>query len=446
MHGGYSQAGTILIDGFNLPLEKGTGVATYARNLSEAVHSLGHRVEVLYGMPISAHRDPLLREIAFFDPPSERKAHRMFAPVRRLLHSSTGVRAFSIPSTEHIIKKVLRGRLPYFDALWNVPDLFVRANDGFRRSGGVTRVRVPSRPNIAHWTYPLPIKIAGARNVYTLHDLVPLRLPYTTLDNKRIYFKMVRRLAQRADHIVTVSENSKRDIISLLGAPESRVSVTYQAVAIPRAYAEKPLDLVRNEIQGTFGLQHGSYFLFFGSIEPKKNVGRLIEAYLAADVDTPLVIVAAQSWKREQELRPLAGERLPYAQQGEDPRSKVILRDYVSFPVLVSLIRGAKAVLFPSLYEGFGLPVLEAMSLGTPVLTSNVSSLPEVAGEAAILVDPYDVREMAEAIKALDADDNLRSALRERGPKQAEKFSTDRYQARLRDLYGRLQVSERVAV
>ncbi len=116
------------------------------------------------------------------------------------------------------------------------------------------------------------------------------------------------------------------------------------------------------------------------------------------------------------------------------------LVDYASFPLLVSLIRGAKAVLFPSLYEGFGLPALEAMLLGTPVMTSNTSSMPEVVGEAAIKVDPYDIRAMVDAIRALDADAELRGRLSEYGPRQASLFSPERYQVRLRDTYARLGV------
>ena len=112
--------------------------------------------------------------------------------------------------------------------------------------------------------------------------------------------------------------------------------------------------------------------------------------------------------------------------------------DYAPFPLLVSLIRGAKALVFPSLYEGFGLPVLEAMSLGTPVITSNTASIPEVAGDAAMLVDPYDPRAIADAMKAISADSTLRDTLSGRGRVQAELFSADRYRDRLEALYDKL--------
>jgi glycosyltransferase involved in cell wall biosynthesis len=294
-----------------------------------------------------------------------------------------------------------------------------------------------------HWTYPLPVRIAGARNVYTLHDLVPLRLPYTTLDNKRNYLRLCRRLVQQADHIVTVSESSRRDIIDLLGAPEEKVSNTYQAVHIPAKYAAKPLANVVADVEKTFGLGFRRYFMFFGAIEPKKNIGRLIEAYLASKVDDPLVIVGKKAWKSEDELQLVSDDHVRYLVTHGDvtlTRRRIVQIDYAPFPLLVSLIRGAKAVLFPSLYEGFGLPALEAMVLGTPVMTSNTASIPEVVGGAALTVDPYDVRAMVDAIRALDADEALRNRLAEAGPRQAALFSPERYRERLRETYARIGV------
>src|SRR5690606_21532848 len=105
------------------------------------------------------------------------------------------------------------------------------------------------------------------------------------------------------DHIFTVSETSKRDIMALLGVPEARITNTYQAVDIPAHYAQKPIADVKAEVAGTFGLGFQRYFLFFGAIEPKKNVGRLIEAYLASGVTDPLVIVGKKAWKSDEELR-----------------------------------------------------------------------------------------------------------------------------------------------
>ena len=148
-------------------------------------------------------------------------------------------------------------------------------------------IQINPKPDLVHWTYPLPLRVRGVPNIYTLHDLVPLRLPYTTLDNKRRYFKLVAKVVKKADHIVTVSETSKRDIMNLLGVRAERITNTYQAVNIPAKYRDKRPEIVQREVEGTFGLEYKNYFLFWGSIEPKKNIGRIIEGYLASGSKPP---------------------------------------------------------------------------------------------------------------------------------------------------------------
>jgi glycosyltransferase involved in cell wall biosynthesis len=246
---------------------------------------------------------------------------------------------------------------------------------------------------------------------------------------------------ERADHIVTVSEASRRDIIDLLGCPEDKVTNTYQSVDIPSRFKDKPDEVIRREVEGAFALPYKNYFLFFGSIEPKKNIGRLIEAHLSSRIEAPLVILGAQAWKSQQELRLINRASTPNAAPIENTfvtRDRIRRFDYAPFPLLVSLIRGARAVVFPSLYEGFGLPVLEAMLLGTPVITSTTGSTPEVAGDAALMVDPYNTPDLTDAIIEIDRNEALRADLTARGLKQAEIYSPARYRERLSALYGRL--------
>ena len=443
----------IAIDGYNLALERGTGVATYSRSLSQQLRTLGAEVGVLYGQRSSSGADPLLREVTFFDPRStDTWWKRPISDLHSAWKMRRGIEAAEVPVSGKVEIAALGARLPSFDRLWNVPGLFAAALLGFG-SGSTQRfgkVKLPAHPRLMHWTYPLPLEVPGADNIYTIHDLVPLRLPYTTLDKKRRYLKLVRAIAERAAHIVTVSEASRRDIINLLDVAPEKVTNTYQAVEMPDRVAAKPEALVRGELQGGFGLEWQRYFLFFGAIEPKKNIARLIEAYLGSGSRYPLVICGKHAWNSHQELGLLyEDDRREFVPRGPTEgvqgltrrlRDRVILIDYVPFSLLLGLIRGARALLFPSLYEGFGLPVLEALQLGTPVMTSNTSSLPEVAGDAALLVDPYDTRAMAEAIQALDSDAELRATLSGRGPKQAARFSPDAYGKRLVDLYAKLGV------
>ncbi|WP_211257397.1 glycosyltransferase family 4 protein [Muricoccus aerilatus] len=437
----------IMIDGFNLALEQGTGVSTYARNLSYRLGGMGAQVEVLYGRAVSAKLRPLMREVAFFDDPAQRLVETTgFRRLRRMLLTGMAEKLVEIPVTGQVVINGFANRLPHFDRLWNLEDIFTRSHNNYKLRKRVIPLPSPSpAPAVMHWTYPLPLRLRGARNIYTMHDLVPLRLPFTTLDHKRRYLRLCTQLLESADHIVTVSETSRRDIINLLGADPEKVTNTYQSVELPPGLANKPEALARDEVAGSFGLEWGNYFMFFGAIEPKKNVGRLIEAFLASGSDKQLILVGKQAWKSDQELKFLFDEHINMSFSVEEngrrvTRRRVVLLDYVPFRLLVSLIRGARAVLFPSLYEGFGLPVLEAMSLGTPVLTSNTSSMPEVVGDAAVRVDPYDVRAMTEGIRALDADEELRGHLSWAGRRRAAVFSAAAYERRLAELYGRLGV------
>lgn len=431
---------TIMIDGYNLGLEKGTGVATYARNLSQEIHNLGHSVSVLYGRRSSSSADPLLREVGFFEGEGEKrgKVVDLLDRAQHAVRGRLGHTALDVPMTGRVIARAFRSKLPYYDRIYNAPDVFRRSQSAFVLWGELQRVRLPEQPALAHWTYPIALRIRNCPNVYTLHDIVPLRLPYTTLDHKRTYLKLLRRLDRTADHFVTVSECSKRDLVEILGIAPERVTNTYQSVEIPAELRDKPEDEVMREIEGFAGVDYKNYFLFWGSIEPKKNIGRMIEAYLASKVDAPLVIVGAQAWRSKEELRLLnegTGAAFTRVDKGGASHSRIIMLPYAPFNVLVSLIRGAKAALFPSLYEGFGLPALEAMLLGTPVICSDTASLPEVVGDAAITVDPYHTAALAAAIRRVDADADLRADLAVRGRAQAARFSSAAYRERLQSVY-----------
>ena len=429
----------VVVDGFNLALEKGTGVATYARNLTSGLRDTGHEVHVLYGMPGASGKNDLLREVAFFDETSTKisivgRARRIFGAV-----TNPFARPISpINLSGAVIYKQFVSRLPAFDQLWNSSNLYEHAATHFRLYGCRLRVKAPKGACLTHWTYPLPIKACGTTNIYTLHDLVPLRLPYTTLDKKRNYFNLVKRLAESANHIVTVSETSKKDIMSMLGVPESKITNTYQSVSIPEAYLSIPTRMLRAELAGAFRLQYKKYLLFFGSIEPKKNISRIIEAYLASGIDFPLVVVGAQAWKSDQELKLLKQAVPVHEYVPGQAGSKIVQLEYATFPQLVNLIRGALAVTFPSLYEGFGLPILEGMICGTPVITSNVGSMLEIAGDAAILVDPYNTREIKDAMVEAVRNADLRADKVSRGALVAKRFSPEAYQKRLEALYSRV--------
>ncbi len=436
----------IMIDGYNLALERGTGVATYSRNLSLELSKLGHKIDLLYGLRATTGKHALLSEVNFFDPGT--KPVKTSEIVKALTTSPLGITVNQVPITGRVIAKNPVRSLPPHDRIFNRRNLFSIAQWHFRVFGKFLDTSYEQPPQVAHWTYPLPIRLKQALNIYTIHDLVPLRLPYTTLDNKKEYYRVVRDIARDADHIVTVSETSKRDIIDLLGVPEERVTNTYQSVSLPKAILERPYDEVASEVESIFGLEPNKYFLFFGAIEPKKNVGRIIEAYLASQSRYPLVVIGQLTWKNASDLRLLGvpggdtkgGGRVPV-----DPsitavsRAQQVIRlEYLPLNLLASVIRCARTVVFPSLYEGFGLPILEAMQLGTAVITGTEGSNPEVSGDSAYLVDPYDVGAIAQAIRVMQNDQAVVDHYEAAGRERAKLFSPERYSERLSNLYNRL--------
>jgi len=430
----------VCIDAMNIGLAKGSGIATYGRNLLSNLNALGMDTQILYGPAAGTSKRPILNEIALTDAYSpgvkswrgawDRHTTRFGRPARAVL-----------PSDEVIWPSRGGGRPPV-QAFWSSPRLYGLAGQTFGRSKVFTPVDFRShatvnRPDIMHWTTVMPLKARGMANVYTIHDLIPLRLPHTTLDNKRMFLRQCRQIARKADHIAAVSETTRQDIIRLLGVSPDRVTTTYQSVGVPPRLLARSDEEIAAEIESVFRVGWKGYFLYFGAIEPKKNLARIVEAYLASGATQPLIVVGGRAWLDEDETA-----LMHQARRDKQVRKKrILLWDFLPFSLLVALIRGARGTIFPSLYEGFGLPVLESMSLGTPVITSTGGSLPEVAGEAALMVDPYDTPALTREIRRLAADDDLAAELSVLGRAQAAKFSPEACQVRLADMYRRLGVA-----
>lgn len=444
--GSYWNAMTsICIDGFNISLAKGSGIATYGRNLLENLQDLGFTTQVLYAPNAKKLSNNILNEAGLVD--AERPAKKLsrrekLIRFRETFMSRFGREAYPITPSGEVIWPSRAGGRPAADSFWASQNLFYYGNRAFTAYGLETPLKffeggLVEPPSVMHWTSTLPVYAKGVPNIYTIHDLIPLRLPHTTLDDKSVYGALCNAIAKRADHIAVVSETTRQDVIRLLGVGEDRVTNTYQAVNIPPYLMNRAQEDVVTELDGVFGLEWKSYFLHFGAIEPKKNLGRIVEAYLASGSRTPLVLIGGRAWLDDAEVALLNQVK----RDGGASADRIRQYDYMPFSMLISLIRGAKATLFPSLYEGFGLPVLESMALSTAVLTSTGGSLPEVAGEAAIIVDPYDVQAITSGIRSLDSDEGLRSSLESRGVHQAEKFNSKAYQDRLVDLYRSIGVA-----
>lgn len=264
-----------------------------------------------------------------------------------------------------------------------------------------------------------PERIFGNRkSVITVHDLAYLKYPEVLTPESQRYYGQIGPAVEEADAVIAVSENTKRDLMALLDAPESKIVVIPEAPDELFEPNKEPTTLhemiVRLRIRQP-------YFLVVGTIEPKKNLGTLLRAYgklreigRSANNLPELVVAGREGWLFKDVFSLVEELRLS---------------DHVHFlgPVtqrdLVLLYSGAMALTYPSLYEGFGLPILEAMACGCPVITSNISSLPEVAGEDAITIDPRDIDALTQALNRIWSSPELRADLRRKGIARAKLFS-----------------------
>jgi glycosyltransferase involved in cell wall biosynthesis len=263
--------------------------------------------------------------------------------------------------------------------------------------------------------------------VTTIHDLTTLKFPALHAGHQHLIGDHLRSSVARSDMLIAVSEATARDLVHELGVAESRIRVIPNAAA--RHFFEPVAQATRDAVRARHALP-ARYFLYLGTIEPRKNLAVLLAAYRALPAATraamPLLLAGGRGWLDGPIFEALA--RTPGARWlGRVPEAD-----------LPALLGGATAFVYPSLYEGFGLPVLEAMAAGTPVVTSNVSSLPEVAGDAALLVDPHDVEALASAMARLAEDEALTGRLREAGRVQAARFSWRRAAEETRGVYAEL--------
>jgi glycosyltransferase involved in cell wall biosynthesis len=424
------------IDGFNLAIREGTGVATYAHALAEACGHLGRPVDLVYGLDVPAAASPGERETLFFAALADGPGRDAPAPRRSILRGlrrgllRPGVRGLvDIPLSGRVIRNGIAPAMPAFDRLFTCRALFPLGERYFRRFGRFMPVAMADPPDIMHWTYPVPVRLVGSRNVYTIHDLVPLRLPFLSLEDKRYHERLLRACVAQAAHILTVSERSRADILDILSVDAERVTNGYQALPAGRGSLHAGEDH-SSTLQSLFDLAADGYFLFFGAIEPKKNLGRLIDAYLTSGLDTPLVIAGPDAWRSAEELRLLDSHGGVVARQA----GRIRRVGYVRPAHLMALIAGARAVVFPSLYEGFGLPVLEAMTAGVPVIVSNEGALPEIVAGAGIEVDPYAVDAIRRALVMIDGDAGLR---------RAQDFTMAQYCTRMDAMHRRIMAMPR---
>ena len=238
------------------------------------------------------------------------------------------------------------------------------------------------------------------RVVCTFHDLFVLTADYSTAEFRRRFVAQARQAAERSDSIVAVSAFTAEQVETLLGVERARIRVIHHGVRVP---ANPP------PLAG-----RGKMVLFAGAIQRRKNIARLVEAFERMPPGWRLVLAGSLGFGSEEILARISAS---------PRRADIELPGYVSEAALWELYGEASVFAFPSLDEGFGMPVLEAMAWGVPVITSNRSALPEVAGDAALLVDPFDTKSIADALRRVMEDGELRNDLFRRGRERALGFS-----------------------
>ena len=285
------------------------------------------------------------------------------------------------------------------------------------------------RPDVFHAPhYVLPLAVR-CPSVVTIHDTIHLMFPQY-LPN-RVAYAYARgsmwAAARRSDRILTVSEASKRDILRFFNVPADKVVVVYNA--IDERFSREPPEADVARVRERYQLDQ-RFVLYVGNIKPHKNLVRLIEAFHLLrrdDLDDLKLLIIGDQISRLPALRRAVHEHKLH--------KHVRFLGYLPDDMLAILYRLASLFVFPSLYEGFGLPPLEAMASGTPVVTSNVSSLPEVTGGAAMLVDPYDVTSIVAGMRRVLTDPALAAGMRRNGLERAREFSWERSVVKTHDLY-----------
>ena len=282
--------------------------------------------------------------------------------------------------------------------------------------------------DIFHATDNMLPRLTGAKSVFTLYDLAFHIYPQTHTIYNRWFLKiMMPRFLKAADAVIAISDSTKRDAERFYGLNSDKINIVYPGVASQF----KPIRDTNkwNAIRQTYRLPD-RYILYVGSVEPRKNLTTLFEAFRHIKADNiKLVVVGRKGWRYKPIFEHLGGLKMD---------DRVIFTDFVSDEDLPVLYSNALAFFYPSLYEGFGLPVVEALACGTPVVASNASSLPEAAGDAAILLDPHDIQGWVQAIDGIRGNPTVNEEFRQKGLRHAESFSWDSAAGKVMAIYQKI--------
>lgn len=373
---------TIAVGARNIGAPGETGVSTYASNLCDAIRRNGDYVGIAGGGDII------------------KKPYALSNKLRRFFLSLKKLQVLSYQEQE---------------AIWSNEDFYRKIQVHFSTFGRIAMTRASFVPDLVHWAYPYPVYWDGIPNIFTVHDLVPILQPELTGIKSDRMARLLEQCLNRATVIATISHAVRRDIEDVFPSCKDKVIVLGQSVSIPIAKEAAP------------GVSKpDSPFLYFGSIEKRKNIRRLILAHGRSGTNRTLILVGNYGFGAENEMDAI----------NDHPRPHLIQHiQWCERKKLLDLIAGACAILFPSLAEGFGLPILEGMKIGTPVLTSNLHAMREIAADAAFLVNPFDIDDISHGIVEIDNNIELRISLAISGLTRSDFFSAEKYSIKIKNMY-----------
>ncbi len=451
----------ILIECFPLTLKKGTGIYTYSVNLVEAINLLGvsnlgllflFDTQTKYRKGLKSKNalinlrsyTQFMYELYHNNPQSIGKSNFAFninklqsvinnyISILKCLFKSieiVDIPEYFKPSLTEIISDsesidydFISQSLAYVTSL-SRPKLVFRNILGI--SNSIKNQTLNTNYDIFHCTHLSPLVVPNIPRITTIHDIIPLLRPELVITESSLAFsKLLSLNISQSTKLIAVSEATKSDLVNICKVPESKISVVYEAAAkhfYPISYERSLPILEMIGLRKSAKVDPCPYFLFIGNIEPKKNIKRVLTAFKEFSLQDrggfKLVIVGDRAWGFES-VKDLIAEMI---------ETKIlIMTGYLSKSYLPALLSHARAFLFPSLVEGFGLPILEAMACGCPVITSKISVLTEVCGDAAIQVNPQSVPEISRAIALLASDSSLCMQLKEKGLKRNQLFSWEK--------------------
>lgn len=343
---------------------------------------------------------------------------------RAFVKTKTGIEEYSFQVIKHLCDKLEKEQV----ILYCNPAINIRPDFKLPASWKIKFLRAPifwtqARLSLEILFHPVDVLFVPAHTVpiihpkntiVTIHGLEYEFCPGAYSLFERLYMRWsIRKSCRWAKRIIAVSENTKKDLIKLYGVPKEKITVIYEGYGEHKTCNTKHITQEKKFEK--------LYLLFVGRLEERKNIEGMVDAFEILkekyEISHRLILVGKYGY---------GGENIKNKIYGSDYKHDIILTGYISDEEKFYLLKNADVFLFPTFYEGFGLPILEAQSVGTPVITSNISSMPEVAGKSAVLVDPKDANEIAEAIHKLISDESYKNDIIEKGLENVKRFSWEK--------------------